>query len=588
MKPFLKRILMVVIDAVSMILICYFSYFLIKLIGRESSDIFINNKFIFAAVKLAVYAVFFMYSLNEDRSYLLDVAGIIVANAAADALAYFLFDLPVTDNILLLAILLAWDLVIGLMVRFLMRNPGEDDEDDDENNYFLNQDDDEYLTATDAAKVFDDDAELAAGPAETAGASAEGALLPETKESTEKEFSSGVSDELNAKIDAMLKMIEDKDSKIDMLENKLALQSSMDFENYAPEGENDAAAVADSGKTPQKAEQAPPAADSDELEDSMQAFYGYTQPFNQPYVSQPQYPQQKYVQNAPLYAPPYMQQESIAERNKREIIDSILTDIKNLYSTLTAKTKELDEREKELLLKTIELEQKEKTLDKLQQDTRTAAADIVRQTSKVKKQAVRTADEMYLPRDNIGIADNILKTLEALNKTSAPPFVLAQAPEGEVNTPAAVKSAAGKPVAAAGYAFADTPRRSPENAALTDVDAGKNKKPVDQAEAQAARQAQARAAAAQQAKAAAQKKRQAIEAQKAKAAEEKRKEELARIQQERLKSAIKPQPKAPAAKPASAVKEKNEGRVDFSELGSDKLNLNEEDLDSISSFLDNL
>ena len=102
-----------------MFLSYYVSYLLVDLMGLTAVNTLISNAYILIPVKLGVYAIFFMYSLDRYRSVLLDILGVLSANAASVALACFMLDVPFLSNILYFVIVFIFDGLIAVMVRYL-------------------------------------------------------------------------------------------------------------------------------------------------------------------------------------------------------------------------------------------------------------------------------------------------------------------------------------------------------------------------------------------------------------------------------------------------------------------------------------
>ena len=55
MKPYLKKILLFLADAVTLILSCFAAYYIPSLIGLNPSELFINSWYLFVIIKLAFY-----------------------------------------------------------------------------------------------------------------------------------------------------------------------------------------------------------------------------------------------------------------------------------------------------------------------------------------------------------------------------------------------------------------------------------------------------------------------------------------------------------------------------------------------------
>ena len=132
MRSFFKRVLLIIIDAITLYLSYYVSYLILNLMAMQTTDVIINNAYILVGIKIAAYLIFFMYSLNRYRSFFLDVIGVLAANAAAIFAANYLYDVVITDNLIYFGIVIGFDLLISIMIRFLVRTSGEDDYDDED------------------------------------------------------------------------------------------------------------------------------------------------------------------------------------------------------------------------------------------------------------------------------------------------------------------------------------------------------------------------------------------------------------------------------------------------------------------------
>lgn len=455
MKSFFKKVLLFVIDAVTLILAYYVSYYAAGMLGMESSPVLVSSSYIFAAVKIIIYLMFVMYSTKSSRNFLFDVLGIVVANAAACAVAMFLFGVNLMENIVALAIVLVWDMLIGLMLRFLIRNPstgGYEDEYEDDEDYFAPSDRDKlnnYVSDDSHSidKVLTENKQIAEDA--DSGFSDTGSLLsmgnqPEPETNIKNEEEDAAHREYLEKIALLENELKAKEEHIDTLENEMALTSDMDFESFAPSDEEEPA-VQDEPEPEQPAAEPP-------TEDNGQ-FYGYDpQPYADPYAQYGQY--QPYGQQYPPYEPQYPPQQPLQwpqnpydtnynaaqneqrkqkatelymEQHRQELLDGILKDIKSMYSTLSTKTKSLEEKEYDLLLKYVELDEREKTLAEIKRRSE-AKVTAYELEAKKKTLARKISDDMILPSDNLALTRNIKKTLDILQKNPTPPFVLAEKP----------------------------------------------------------------------------------------------------------------------------------------------------------------
>ena len=68
MNSWIKRIIMIVVDAVTLILGYFVAYYASILVGINVAEEFVNLFHIFVAIKIAVYLAFWMYSLDPRRS----------------------------------------------------------------------------------------------------------------------------------------------------------------------------------------------------------------------------------------------------------------------------------------------------------------------------------------------------------------------------------------------------------------------------------------------------------------------------------------------------------------------------------------
>ncbi len=352
MKSFLKILLLAIIDAVTLYLSYYVSFLALQLMGMQGTEVFISNAYIFVPVKLVIYMIFFMYSINKYRSILLDVLGIIVANAATIFAASYLYQLVIQENITYFAIVLVFDAVIAVMVRYLIRNSNDSyEEDDDEYEDSFQNKQNEQNAANFQSSIFDVNN-----------------FQPEPQPAAQIPPAIPVPDpvmleqqrEKDRKIDMLMEQLEEKEQRIQILENKITMQSNMAYQNYSTS-------------------------------------------------------------------------ENYIDNNKKEILDKILDDIKSLYSTLNNRTKLVEEREYNLLLKMVELEEKQRALDLIQRQNRD---DFPERDKRYQRKRIHNATyptPLALPRDNPNLTNNIMKTLEILNTPSASaPIILAQQANDEV------------------------------------------------------------------------------------------------------------------------------------------------------------
>ncbi len=126
----------------------------------------------------------------------------------------------------------------------------------------------------------------------------------------------------------------------------------------------------------------------------------------------------------------YNNSETYIERNKKEMLDKILDDVKSLYSTLNTRTKMVEDREYNLLLKMVELEEKQRALDEIQ----TASRYILPERRSKKRYEKRKPEKRFsdienLPSDNPDLADNILKAIEKLDASGPVISAARQAPQ---------------------------------------------------------------------------------------------------------------------------------------------------------------
>lgn len=366
MKSFFKILLLAIIDAVTLYLSYYVSFLALQLMGMQGTDLFISNAYIFVPIKLVIYMIFFMYSMNKYRSILLDVLGIIIANAATIFAASYLYQLVIQENITYFAIAFVFDAVIAVMVRYLIRNSNDSyEEDDDEYEESFQNKQNEQNAANFQSSIFDvNNFQPEPQPAAQIPPQipAPDPLMLEQQR------------EKDRKIDMLMEQLEEKEQRIQILENKITMQSNMAYQNYSTS-------------------------------------------------------------------------ESYIDNNKKEILDKILDDIKSLYSTLNSRTKLVEEREYNLLLKMVELEEKQRALDLIQRQNRD---DFPERDKRYQRKRIHNATyptPLALPRDNPNLTNNIMKTLEILNTPSATaPIILAEKANDEVPYVSNVNTAKQQPI----------------------------------------------------------------------------------------------------------------------------------------------
>ena len=385
MRSFFKRVLLIIIDAITLYLSYYVSYLILNLMAMQTTDVIINNAYILVGIKIAAYLIFFMYSLNRYRSFFLDVIGVLAANAAAIFAANYLYDVVITDNLIYFGIVIGFDLLISIMIRFLVRTSGEDDYDDeDEDDEDENEENQNTLYQS---GIFDpnykpgepnlmqqDSAALAAEAQEQTAAEPDPELIEQQKEKDKK-------------IDLLMSELQEKEQRIAILENKIAMQPEY-------------------------------------------PIYAEPQPTYQP--AQQEYAQE-YNDNPYGYSTngqsnlPVSVSKTYADEHKKEILDKILDDIKTLYSTLNSRSRLNEEREYNLLLKMVELEERDRALDEIKRSNeKIFPAGKNRYRKKEPFSSIAN-----LPSDNPDLAKNILKTIEELDAVTGPPISLAQAPAEE-------------------------------------------------------------------------------------------------------------------------------------------------------------
>ena len=374
MRGFLKKSILFVIDAVTLYLSYYVSSLVLQIIDIPATGIeqLISSAYIFVAIKLVIYLTFFLYSLKRYRSFLLDILGIIIANSAAVFAAQYLYQISIRDNIVYYGIVVAFDLLIGLMVRYLMRTSDyedyEYDEDDDDKNMEAS-----FTLGSPTEEVLYNDVPLQANYTENAEPVVPIKPIEPDPELIRKQ------QEKDQVIEKLTKELEEKEKRIEALEDKITMQSNFQYDDFLPS-----------------------------------ESYAETE----------------------SYADSYQDKKTYIDRNKKEILDTILDDIKSLYMTLNDRTKVLEEREYNLLLKMVELEEKERALEEIQRANRYALPE-----RRNKYQRKKTSRDVFspilsLPSDNPNLAKNILKTIEELEaSTLTPPITFASPVDDEPHRP---------------------------------------------------------------------------------------------------------------------------------------------------------
>ena len=362
MRTFFKKSILFVIDAVTLYLSYYVSSLVLQILDMQATGIeqLIASAYIFVAIKLVIYLTFFLYSLKRYRSFLFDILGIIVANAATVFAAQYLYQIPILDTIVYYGIVAAFDLLIGLMIRYLMRTS--------DNEYDENDEDDEDIEASftlnsPAEEVLYNDVPLQANYTENAEPVVSVAPIAPIQPDPEMIRKQQEKDQV---IEKLTKELEEKEKRIEALEDKITMQSNFQYDDFLP-----------------------PESES-------------------------------YIQTE-SYAESYQDKKTYIDRNKKEILDTILDDIKSLYMTLNDRTKVLEEREYNLLLKMVELEEKERALEEIQRVNRYALPERKNRYQRKKTSRDVFSPILSLPSDNPNLAKNILKTIEELEASSLTP-----------------------------------------------------------------------------------------------------------------------------------------------------------------------
>ena len=96
---------------------------------------------------------------------------------------------------------------------------------------------------------------------------------------------------------------------------------------------------------------------------------------------------------------------AVLPAQRQEMLDKILDDVKSLYSALNSRTKKVEEREYQLILKMIELEEKER---------RTAAKEDTPESDSEKTEIEGLPYAMSSPSDNVYLAESIERTIDKL------------------------------------------------------------------------------------------------------------------------------------------------------------------------------
>ncbi len=96
-----------------------------------------------------------------------------------------------------------------------------------------------------------------------------------------------------------------------------------------------------------------------------------------------------------------------SEQHKKEILDNIVNDIRNLYTSVSTRAKLVEDREYQILLKMVQLEQRQRELD----------AENKRRLEKQKKSPIKRsyeefAEEKLLPTDEPELSRNINRSID--------------------------------------------------------------------------------------------------------------------------------------------------------------------------------
>ena len=98
---------------------------------------------------------------------------------------------------------------------------------------------------------------------------------------------------------------------------------------------------------------------------------------------------------------------ALARIKKQEIIDSLVSDIKNMYMSLSDKNKTLEERERELFVKYVQLDQREKEM--VQRRDRLSDASL----EEKRRNIVFQEDTDLIPRDNPSVVWDINRAIDS-------------------------------------------------------------------------------------------------------------------------------------------------------------------------------
>jgi hypothetical protein len=136
MKRLAKFAVLLVADVAVLYLSNSVAFFLAsKVLGIESINDTLTRFpaiFVVMAIKLVIFAAFFMYSMNVYRNLLLDAAGVTVANAAGTAVASLAFASPLGANYIYFIIVFVIEAFFSVITRFLIRGVGVDEYGDDD------------------------------------------------------------------------------------------------------------------------------------------------------------------------------------------------------------------------------------------------------------------------------------------------------------------------------------------------------------------------------------------------------------------------------------------------------------------------
>ena len=98
---------------------------------------------------------------------------------------------------------------------------------------------------------------------------------------------------------------------------------------------------------------------------------------------------------------------TLAKIKKQEIIDSLVSDIKSMYMSLSDKNKVLEDKEKDLFVKYIQLDQREKEMQSLRERTSGSSID-------ARWRSARFSDnnDMFGPSDNLDLVMDIKNAID--------------------------------------------------------------------------------------------------------------------------------------------------------------------------------